>query len=134
MFADTDPATLTMDPASIESRITERTRAIMPVHIFGMPCDMDPINAIARKHKLAVVEDACQAWLAEYKGRKCGTIGDLGCFSFQESKHIPSGEGGAVTGMSDELDRQVQLVPQLRSCDAERTRATAVSLAATTTG
>ncbi len=103
VFADTDPATLTMDPATIESRITERTRAIMPVHIFGMPCDMDPINAIARKHKLAVVEDACQAWLAEYKGRKCGTIGDLGCFSFQESKHIPSGEGGAVTGMSDEL-------------------------------
>ena len=103
MFADTDPATLTMDPASIESRITERTRAIMPVHIFGMPCDMDPINAIAKKHKLAVVEDACQAWLAEYKGRKCGTLGDLGCFSFQESKHIPSGEGGAVTGNSEEL-------------------------------
>ena len=103
VFADTDPATLTVDPASIESRITERTRAIMPVHIFGMPCDMDPINAIARRHKLAVVEDACQAWLAEYKGRKCGTIGDLGCFSFQESKHIPSGEGGAVTSMSEEL-------------------------------
>ncbi len=103
VFADTDPATLTMDPASIESRITERTRAIMPVHIFGMPCDMDAINAIARKHKLAVIEDACQAWLAEYKGRKCGTIGDLGCFSFQESKHIPSGEGGAITGMSEEL-------------------------------
>jgi dTDP-4-amino-4,6-dideoxygalactose transaminase len=103
VFADTDPATLTMAPASIASRITERTRAIMPVHIFGMPCDMDPINAIAREHKLAVVEDACQAWLAEYKGRKCGTLGDLGCFSFQESKHIPSGEGGAITGMSDEL-------------------------------
>ncbi len=103
VFADTDPATLTMDPASIESRITERTRAIMPVHIFGMPCEMDAINALARKHKLAVVEDACQAWLAEYKGRKCGTIGDLGCFSFQESKHIPSGEGGAITGMSEQL-------------------------------
>ena len=103
VFADTDPATLTMDPASIESRITERTRAIMPVHIFGMPCDMDPINAIAGKHNLAVVEDACQAWLAEYKGRRCGTLADLGCFSFQESKHIPSGEGGAITGMSDEL-------------------------------
>jgi dTDP-4-amino-4,6-dideoxygalactose transaminase len=106
VFADTDPATLTMDPASIESRITERTRAIMPVHIFGMPCDMDPINAIARKHKLAVIEDACQAWLAEYKGRKCGTLGELGCFSFQESKHIPSGEGGAITSMSEErIDR-----------------------------
>ena len=103
VFADTDPATLTLNPRTIESRITERTRAIMPVHIFGMPCDMDPINAIARKHKLAVVEDACQAWLAEYKGRKCGTLGDLGCFSFQESKHIPSGEGGAISGMSEEL-------------------------------
>jgi len=103
VFADTDPATLTIDPASIESQITDRTRAMMPVHIFGMPCDMDPISAIARKHNLAVVEDACQAWLAEYKSRKCGTMGDLGCFSFQESKHIPSGEGGAVTSMSDEL-------------------------------
>jgi perosamine synthetase len=103
VFADTDPATLTIDPATIEARITERTRAILPVHIFGMPCDMDPIKAIARKRKLAVIEDACQAWLAEYKGRKCGTIGDLGCFSFQESKHLPSGEGGAVTGMTDEL-------------------------------
>ncbi len=103
VFADSDPATLTIDPASIESRITDRTRALMPVHIFGMPCDMDPINAVARKHKLAVVEDACQAWLAEYQGRKCGTIGDLGCFSFQESKHIPSGEGGAITGMNEEL-------------------------------
>jgi dTDP-4-amino-4,6-dideoxygalactose transaminase len=92
-----------MDPASIESRITDRTRALLPVHIYGMPCDMDPINAIAKKHELAVVEDACQAWLAEYKGRKCGVLGDLGCFSFQESKHLPSGEGGAVTGDSDAL-------------------------------
>jgi dTDP-4-amino-4,6-dideoxygalactose transaminase len=103
VFADTDPATLTMDPKTIESRITERTKAIMPVHIYGMPCDMDAINPIAKKHKLAVVEDACQAWLAEYKGRKCGTLGDLGGFSFQESKHIPSGEGGVVTSMSEEL-------------------------------
>lgn len=103
VLADTDPATLTMGPASIESRITERTRAILPVHIYGLPCDMDPINAIARKHKLAVVEDACQAWLAEYKGRKCGVLGDLGCFSFQNSKHLPAGEGGAVTGNSDDL-------------------------------
>ncbi len=106
VFADTDPATLTIDPASIESRITDRTRAILPVHIYGMPCDMDPINEIARKHKLAVIEDACQAWLAEYKGRKCGVLGDLAAFSFQNSKHLPAGEGGAVTGDSDEvLDR-----------------------------
>jgi dTDP-4-amino-4,6-dideoxygalactose transaminase len=103
VLADTDPATLTIDPASIESRITDRTRAIMPVHIYGMPCDMDPILAAAAKHRLPVIEDACQAWLAEYKGRMCGTIGDLGCFSFQNSKHLPSGEGGAITGNSDDL-------------------------------
>jgi dTDP-4-amino-4,6-dideoxygalactose transaminase len=103
VFADTDPATLTVNPATIGHQITERTRAIMPVHIFGMPCDMDAITAVAGKHNLAVVEDACQAWLAEYKGRRCGTIGDLGCFSFQESKHIPSGEGGAIASMNDEL-------------------------------
>jgi dTDP-4-amino-4,6-dideoxygalactose transaminase len=103
VLADTNPATLTIDAASIESRITSRTRAVMPVHIYGMPCDMDPIMGIARKHRLAVIEDACQAWLAEYKGSKCGTIGDLGCFSFQNSKHLPSGEGGAVTGNNDDL-------------------------------
>lgn len=103
VLADTDPDTLTIDPASIESRITDRTRALLPVHIYGMPCDMDPINAIARKHDLAVIEDACQAWLAEYKDRRCGTLGDLGCFSFQNSKHLPAGEGGAVTGNDDDL-------------------------------
>jgi len=103
VFADTDPATLTMDPATIENRITDRTRLILPVHIYGMPCDMDPINAIAKKHNLGVVEDACQAWLAEYKGNKCGTLGDLGCFSFQNSKHITSGEGGAISSNSEEL-------------------------------
>lgn len=103
VFADTDPATLTMDPASIESRITERTRAIVPVHIYGMPCDMDPIKAIAKKHNLGVIEDACQAWLAEYKGHKCGTLADLACFSFQNSKHLPVGDGGAITGNNDEL-------------------------------
>jgi len=103
VFADTDPATVTLDPATIESRITDRTKAIMPVHIYGIPCDMDAINPIARKHKLGVVEDACQAWLASYKGNKAGTLGDLGCFSFQESKHIPAGEGGAITSMREEL-------------------------------
>ena len=103
VLADTNPATLTIDAASIESRVTSRTRAVMPVHIYGIPCDMDPIMAIARKHGLAVIEDACQAWLAEYKGNRCGTIGDLGCFSFQNSKHLPSGEGGAITGNKDDL-------------------------------
>jgi perosamine synthetase len=103
VFADTDPETLTIDPESIESRVTDRTRVIMPVHIYGMPCDMDPINAVASKHKLGVIEDACQAWLAEYKGQMCGTLADLACFSFQNSKHIPAGEGGAVTSNKEEL-------------------------------
>lgn len=103
VFADTDPATLTIDPSSIESRITDRTRLIMPVHIYGMPCEMNAINSIADKHNLGVIEDACQAWLARYQGQACGTIGDLGCFSFQNSKHLTSGEGGAITGNSDDL-------------------------------
>jgi dTDP-4-amino-4,6-dideoxygalactose transaminase len=101
VFADTDPETFTIDPARIEERITDRTRAILPVHILGLPVNMDPIMAIAKKHNLVVVEDACQAWLAEYKNRKCGTIGDLGCFSFQNSKHLPAGEGGAVVGLDE---------------------------------
>ena len=103
VFADTDPETLTMDPSTINSRITDRTRLVLPVHIYGMPCDMDPINAIAKKHDLGVVEDACQAWLAEYKGKKCGTLAEVGCFSFQNSKHIPSGEGGAIVSNNVEL-------------------------------
>ncbi len=103
VFVDTDQETFTMNPDKIEERITERTKAILPVHILGLPADMDKINAIAKKHNLVVLEDACQAWLAEYNHKKCGTIGDLGCFSFQNSKHLPSGEGGAVIGNSDEL-------------------------------
>ena len=103
VFADTDPETFQINPDKIEERITKRTRAIMPVHILGLPADMDRINAIAKKHDLVVIEDACQAWLAEWKGEKCGTLGDLGCFSFQNSKHLPIGEGGAVVGNDEEL-------------------------------
>jgi perosamine synthetase len=101
VFADTDPDTFLIDPDKIEAKITDRTHAIMPVHIFGLPVDMDRVNAIAKKHNLKVIEDACQAWLSEYKGKKCGTLGDLGCFSFQNSKHIPTGEGGAIIGNDD---------------------------------
>jgi perosamine synthetase len=103
VFVDTNQETFCMDPDKIEERITERTKAILPVHILGLPADMDKINAIAKKHNLVVIEDACQAWLAEYQHKKCGTIGDLGCFSFQNSKNLPAGEGGAVIGNSDEL-------------------------------
>jgi len=103
VFADTDQETFTINPAKIEERITERTRALLPVHILGLPVDMDGIMAIAKKHQLVVIEDACQAWLAEYKNKQCGTIGDLGCYSFQNSKHLPAGEGGAVVGNDEEL-------------------------------
>ncbi|HLF34924.1 MAG TPA: DegT/DnrJ/EryC1/StrS family aminotransferase [Cyclobacteriaceae bacterium] len=103
VFADSDPETFLIDPDKIEEKITGRTKAILPVHIYGLPCDMDKINAIANKHNLVVIEDACQAWLSEYKNKKCGTLGDLGCFSFQNSKHIPTGEGGAITGNNDKI-------------------------------
>ena len=103
VFVDTDPETFLINPAKIEERITERTSAILPVHIYGLPVDMDKVNRIAKKHNLKVVEDACQAWLGEYKGKKLGTLGDLGCFSFQNSKNLPAGEGGAVVGNNDEI-------------------------------
>lgn len=103
VFVDTDPDTFLINPDKIEERITERTTAILPVHIYGFPCDMDKINAIAKKHNLVVVEDACQAWLGEYKGKKLGTLGDLGCFSFQNSKNLPTGEGGAILGNDDSM-------------------------------
>ena len=103
VFADTDPETFLINPDKIEEKINENTRAILPVHIFGLPCNMGKINAIAKKRNLKVIEDACQAWLAEWNGKKCGTLGDLGCFSFQESKHLPAGEGGAVVGNDEAL-------------------------------
>jgi perosamine synthetase len=96
VFVDTDPETFQIDPNKIEARITPRTKAILPVHILGLPADMVRIMAIARKHKLVVVEDACQAWLAEIDHKKVGTFGNAGCFSFQNSKNIPIGEGGAI--------------------------------------
>jgi len=106
VFVDIDPRTYNIDPAKIEERITPRTKAIIPVHIHGVPADMDRILAIARKHNLAVIEDAAQAHGATYKGRKVGGIGDLGCFSFQGSKNLPAGEGGiVVTNREDLKDR-----------------------------
>jgi len=101
IFVDTDPATWQVNPDLMEAKITPRTRAIMPIHICGLPADMNKITAIAKKHNLLVVEDACQAWLSEINGKKCGTWGDLGCFSFQNSKHLTCGEGGAVVGDDD---------------------------------
>lgn len=106
VFVDVDPETFQIDPKKIEAKITSRTKAIIPVHILGLPADMDPIMAIAKKHKLFVIEDACQAHLAEYNHVKVGGIGDAGCFSFQNSKNLPIGEGGAVVSNNDQfMDR-----------------------------
>lgn len=103
VFVDTNPETFLIDPTKIEEKITERTSAILPVHIYGLPVDMDSVNNIAKKYDLKVIEDACQAWLGEYKGKKLGTLGDLGCFSFQNSKNLPTGEGGAIVGNNDKI-------------------------------
>ena len=103
VLADLDRESFQIDPDDVERRITENTKAIMPVQIGGQPCNMDRIMAIAKKHNLRVIEDAAQAHLAVYKGKKVGNIGDLGCFSFQASKTIACGEGGAIIGNDEEL-------------------------------
>ena len=96
VFADIDPQTYQMDPASLEAKITPRTKAILPVHICGYASDMERIMAIARKHNLQVVEDVCQAHMSAINGKNLGTFGTTGCFSFQTSKVMPIGEGGAI--------------------------------------
>ncbi|MDD2476010.1 MAG: DegT/DnrJ/EryC1/StrS family aminotransferase, partial [Dysgonamonadaceae bacterium] len=101
VFVDVDPETFQMDPNKIEAKITPNTKAIVPVHILGLPCDMEHIMSIANKHKLLVVEDACQAWLAEINHKKVGTFGNAGCYSFQNSKNMPMGEGGAIVSDDD---------------------------------
>ncbi len=103
VFVDIDPATFMIHPDKIEEKITEHTVAIVPVHMGGEVCHMDKINAVARKHNLKVVEDACQGHMAEWKGKKTGTLADLGCFSFQASKDIACGEGGAILGRDNAL-------------------------------
>jgi perosamine synthetase len=101
IFVDTDPDTFQIDVNKIEEKITPRTRAILPVHIAGLPADMDRIMQIAKKHNLLVIEDACQAWMAEVNHKKVGTIGNAGCYSFQNSKNLPMGEGGAIVSDDD---------------------------------
>jgi dTDP-4-amino-4,6-dideoxygalactose transaminase len=98
VFVDCDPAYYTLDPTRLEAAITKRTKAIVPVHLYGQPADMDPIMEIARRHDLTVIEDAAQAHGAEYKGGRAGGIGHLGCFSFYPGKNLGAyGEGGCVT-------------------------------------
>jgi len=110
VFVDIVPETFNIDVRKIEAAITDRTRAIVPVHLYGQPVDMDPIMEIAREHGLAVVEDACQAHGALYKGRNVGSIGDIGCFSFYPGKNLGAyGEGGALVTDDEEVYRLARL-------------------------
>ena len=111
VFVDVDPNTWTMDPNLIEAAITPRTKAILPVHLHGLMADMDPIMELARRHDLVVIEDAAQSHGAEYKGRRAGSIGDIGCFSFYPGKNLGAyGEGGAVVSNNPDLARKVALL------------------------
>ncbi len=111
VFVDVDEDTFTMNPAELENSLTEKTKAIIPVHLFGQPADMDPILEFARAHGLFVIEDAAQAHGAEYKGRKAGTLGDAGCFSFYPGKNLGAfGEAGAVVTNDAELREKIQVL------------------------
>ena len=118
VFVDIDPRTFTMDPAKIEAAITPKTKAILPVHLYGQCADMDAILAIAKKHNLVVIEDACQAHGAEYKGRRAGSMGDMGAFSFYPGKNLGAyGEGGLVSTNNPEFNRTIRM---LRDWGAEK--------------
>ncbi len=111
VFVDIDETTYTMDPAQIEQAITPRTKAIVPVHLYGQMADMDPIMEVAHRRKLAVVEDACQAHGAEYKGRRAGTIGHAGCFSFYPGKNLGAlGEAGGVVTNDRALAEKIKVL------------------------
>jgi dTDP-4-amino-4,6-dideoxygalactose transaminase len=111
VFVDIDPASFTIDPARIAAAITPRTRAIIPVHLYGQPADMDPILDIARRHGLTVIEDAAQAHGAEYKGQRAGSLGDFGCFSFYPGKNLGAcGEGGLVIARDSAAARTVRML------------------------
>ena len=115
VFVDVDPVTWNIDPADIEKKITKKTKAVIPVHIYGNPCDMDRIMEIAEKHKINVIEDATESLGARYNRRQTGTIGDFGCFSFNGNKVITTGGGGMVTGKDKKrLDHIKFLVNQAR--------------------
>lgn len=104
VFVDIDPVTLNVDPTKIEVAVTPRTKAIMPVHIFGVPSDMDAINAIAKRHSLKVIEDACQAIGARYQGKMAGALADAGCFSFYPTKNLAAyGDGGMIATDDDDV-------------------------------
>ena len=109
-FVDVDPVTYNLDPAQLEAKLTPNTKAVIPVHLYGQCCDMDPILDLAKRHGFAVVEDACHAIGAEYKGRKAGTMGAAGCFSFHEQKNMSTlGEGGMVVTNDPGLFERIAL-------------------------
>jgi len=111
VFVDIDPKTYNIAPAQIEEKITPATKAIIPVHLYGQCADMDPVMAIARQHNLYVIEDAAQAIGAEYKGRRAGSLGHIGCFSFFPSKNLGAfGDGGAVTTSDPDLAEQMRIL------------------------
>ncbi|MBM4062859.1 MAG: DegT/DnrJ/EryC1/StrS family aminotransferase [Planctomycetes bacterium] len=110
VLADVDPATMNLDPEQVRRKITKRTKALLPVHFAGRPCDMDPLMAIAKEHRLVVIEDCAHAIETEYRGQKAGTIGDLGVLSFYSTKNIVTGEGGMVLTRSPELARRIKVM------------------------
>ncbi|MBB3916742.1 DegT/DnrJ/EryC1/StrS family aminotransferase [Rhizobium fabae] len=111
VFVDVEPVTLTMDPAQLEAKITPRTKAIIPVHLYGQMAEMDTIKAIADHHRIPVIEDACQAHGAQYKGSRAGSIGTSGCFSFYPGKNLGAcGEGGIVVTNSDEQAKTMRML------------------------
>ena len=111
VFVDIDPVTFNIDPAQIEAAITPRTRAIMPVHLFGLPCDMEAIMTLAKAHNLIVIEDACQSHGAEYNSQRAGSFG-TGCFSFYPTKNITSAEGGMITTDDEEIAENCRVMRQ----------------------
>ena len=110
VFVDIEKDTYTMDPLDLENKITKKTRAIMPVHLFGHPAKMDEIKEIANKHSIIVIEDACQSLGSTYDGKQTGTLGQMGCFSMYASKVLTSGEGGAITTDSDEFAENLRMI------------------------
>ena len=110
VFVDIEKDTYTMDPVDLENKITKKTRAIIPVHLYGHPAKMDEIKEIANKHSIIVIEDACQSLGSTYDGKQTGTLGQMGCFSMYASKVLTSGEGGAITTDSDEFAEKLRMI------------------------
>jgi len=120
VFVDVDPETFTLDPLKLAAAVTPRTKAIMPVHIYGHPADMDPILSFARERKIAVVEDAAEAHGAAYRNRLCGTMGTVNAFSFYGNKIITTGEGGMVVTDDDDIAERVRSLKDLSHSPAKR--------------